>query len=161
MKEFMLAWAIAIVCVIAMIGQEDTNMHQRQMQKLKFVAEEAAAAGAQYYVKEEYAKGNYVFNKAEGTKAAEYYIKKNLKLDDNFNPTGNNYWTDKVTYTIEFYDDSNTKFPYLYNHSSGMLTKVLTSPSVVVCINTGKPRYRNVKNPPAAFRVAAHSLKER
>lgn len=159
MKELILAWALTIVCIMGLNIQGDTNMHQRQMAKLKFVCEEAAAGGAQFKDNVQYSQGNYVFNRIESKKAAEYYIKKNLNLDDSFNPIGNNYWTDKITYTIEFFDNSNTTFPYLYIHPSGAMVQVITEPTIVITINAGKPRYRNIKNVPMAFRVAAHSWK--
>jgi hypothetical protein len=159
MQELLISWALVIVCMTGIFGQEDINAHQRQLGKLKFVCEESAAGAAQFRVESQYSIGKYVFNQAESIKAAEYYIKKDLNLDNNFNPIGNNYWTDKITYTIEFFDDSNTAFPYLYKHPSGAMTQVLASPTIVITIYAGKPRYRNIKNVPNSFRIAAHAWK--
>lgn len=161
MKHFIVGWAIVLLCLNAMIYRQDSHMFQRQLIKLKFVCEEAAAAGAQYYVKTEYKNGYFVFNKEEGTKAAEYIIKTQLKLNNELMPLVDSYWRDKVTYTITFYDDSNIVYPYLYTHSSGALAHVVTSPTVIVSINAGKARYRQMISPPTAIRVAAHAWKGR
>lgn len=162
MKQFLVGWAIVILCSNGFIFRQDYHMHQRQLNRLKFVCEEAAAAAAQYQNFDEYKNGKFVFNREEGIKAAEYIIKSNLKLDDNFMPGQNNYWQSKVTYKIEFYDEGNVNFSTqrpLYQHSSGMLTQVITSPTIVVSIEAGKPRYRQGIQVNNAFRIAAHGWK--
>lgn len=157
MKAFIVGWAIVILGMNWLVYKQDSDMHQEQMMRLKNVCQESAAAAAQYYIKEDYKNGKYVFNRTEGIKAAEDVIKYNLKLDNNFNPLPNTYWRDKVTYTITFLDDSNTNYPYLYTDPSGMLTHTITTPTVVVSINAGRTRYRQLSVQPDAFRVSAHS----
>lgn len=141
--------------------QDEYNRAERHLIQLKYIAEEAAAAAAQYHDSVEYSKGKKVFNRVEAIKAAEYVIKKDLNLDNNYIPMEGSYWTDKVTYTIDFFDDSNTIYPYLYSHSSGMFTLAIGDPTVVITINVGKPRYFIATPPNNMFRTAAHEWKER
>jgi hypothetical protein len=159
MKQFIVGLAIAILCTMSLCYTQDRNMHLRQLSKLKFVAEESAAAAAQYFDKVEYSEGRYVFNQVEGIKAAEYVMKYNLNLNDDFTPKSESYWTDKITYKIKFYDDLNTIYPFLY--SDGGIALTIGSPTVIVEINAGKTRYRLMSSPPIAVRTAAHEWKSR
>ncbi|MFE5324644.1 hypothetical protein ACFQ88_38990 [Paenibacillus sp. NPDC056579] len=160
MKVFILSIVLVLLATIMMVNSQDHNTAQRYLYDLKFVAEEAAAAAAQYYVKNQYAQGRYQFDQDKGIVAAEYVIKKNLKLDDQFVPLSNSYWQEKITYSIEFFDDLNTTYPYLYQHTSGDFTLAIGDPTVVVTINAGKARYR-VLTAPSLYRTAAHTFKER
>ena len=161
MKQFIIAWALLILFAISMIFYEDNNINQEQLYKVKYVAEEAAAASAQFVDEAAFSEGKLIFNKDEGTKAAEYYIKKNLNLDNNFIPLSNSYWSSKVNYSITYFDSTNTVFPVLYQDPSGLLTKTIASPTVVVRIDPGKGRYRKFSNPIDIPRVAAHAWVER
>lgn len=163
MKVFIVAWAIVILYMSGLVFSEDNYNHERELIKLKYVSEEAAAAAAQYQDASYYKDGKFVFNETEGDKAAAYIIQQDLKLDNNFNPTSSSYWKQKVTYTVQYFDDSNTKYPYLYTDPKGVLNHVITSPTVVVSIDAGKARYRLISNEniPEAYRVAAHSWKDR
>lgn len=172
MKHFMVGCAIVFFSIFIQIYKQDSNLHQEKLFQLKFVSEEAAAAGNQFLDGEQYKEGKVVYNDKESIKAAEYFIKKNLKLNADFTPKSNSYWTEKITYKLELIDDlkikrtyengvlvkqENIVFPYLYDD---LITKALSSPTVIVTVNTGKPRYRENNDPPIAIRQAAHSWKE-
>lgn len=161
MMKFLIGVLLIFISAWFTAYQDQYNRYERYMLKAKFDAEEVAAAAAQYFMPIEYSEGKYVFNQQEGIKAAEYILKKRLELDNAFKPSLNTYWTDTITYKIEFFDDSNTIYPYLYTHESSYFTEVITNPTVVVTINLGKPRFSTISNPTEVFRTAAHTFRER
>lgn len=163
MKVFLIWMCLLVVDFMFLDFQDQYNRAERQSIRLKYIAEEAAAAAAQFYDYQEYALGRKVFNQAEGIRAAEAVIKNNLFLDNDFMPAENSYWTEQITYTIEFFDDSNTTYPYLYEHASSYFTLAIGDPTVIVTINAGKPRFPVyiTSNPPDIFRTAAHEWKQR
>lgn len=163
MKPFITGMAMFLLSMVFTVYQHDYNLHQEQIYNLKFAAEESAAAAAQYLFDDGYSEGMLVFNQLEGEKAARYILQEQLKLDDNLVPRENSYWQEQIQYTIEFLDDSNTVFPYLYEHSTASLVLTLTEPTVIIAVNTGKPRYRIFSSLylPSSIRVAAYELKER
>jgi hypothetical protein len=156
MKVFIIWMMLLIPDFMFLVYEDQYNRAERHMIQLKYIAEEAAAAAAQYHSKVEYSNGKMVFNQAEAIKATEFVIKTDLNLDNNFVPMAGSYWTDKVTYTINFYDDSNTTYPYLYTHNSSLFTLAIGDPTIIITINVGKPRYSIVTPPANLFRTAAH-----
>ncbi len=161
MKSFIIGMALFYVSMIFTIFQQDYNMHQEKLYELKFVAEESAAAASQYLQEQPYAEGKIVFNQIEGIKATEYIIKNQLRLDDNMMPKSNSYWQEQVSYTIHFYDDATTSFPYTYSTNDGTFVLVMTEPMVLISINAGKPRYRLYNHVPDAIRIAGHGWSDR
>lgn len=160
MKWFMVGGVMFVLCTMFMVFQDEHNRAIRYLEKGKFDAEEVAAAAAQYVVPAEYAKGNIVFNRSEAIRAAEFILKSRLRLDTNFVPI-QTYWTDRIDYDIEFFDESNTAFPYLYEHDTSYFSLLLTGPTVIVTIHFGKARYSLYDPGGALFRTAAHEWKER
>jgi len=163
MKVFIIGLAVVIVCTYFIVFQQDYNLNQLENMEVKFVAEEAAAAAAQYYDKLSFSNGIYKLNPIEGTKAAEYIIKKDLKLNDDFTPIADTYWTDRITYTIEYFDDTNTTYPLEYNNASISYTDTVVAPTVIVTINCGRAKYRvpYIINTQQNIRAAAHEFKPR
>jgi len=157
MKPFIIGLATFFLCLIGLVWHQDDILFQHQIHRLKWVAEEAAAAAAQYYDYEEYSQGRKIFNRVEGQKAAEYIIKDMLKLDEFFNPGPYSYWTDTISYEIFFYDDADLATgPIIYTDSDNFFTLAIGEPTVIVKINAGHGRYRTLPNPPIAIRTAAH-----
>ena len=116
-----------------------------------------AAAAAQYFSRESFADGYFVFNQKEGNKAARYTLMKHMNLAEDLSPKQPSYWinTDRIKYELTYIDYSNyrsylksplkddTAFPneYTFTHMGETFTRVLFGPSVIVTINTGKPNY--------------------
>lgn len=144
MKIIIFAIIAIFIFMPIVVYQQEFSMNQLMLRDAKFVAEEAAAGAAQYIVRTEYAEGRYIFNQTEGKKAAEYIIKQNLNLNDDFTPKTGSYWTEKITYTIEFIDDT-TLIPaggaQLYTNAPYGFTQTMTAPTVVVTLNCGRARY--------------------
>lgn len=165
MKWFLIGGAVFMICLTFMLFQNDHDRHYLESRHVKFTAQEAAAAAAQYFDKEEYAEGRYVFNQVEGNLAAEYIIKHDLEIDNNFNPLPGSYWREKVTYTIEYFDDSTITniggYPFLYTHSTTDFTLAVSHPTVIVTIYAGKTRYTILSNAnqPKVYRTGAHEWK--
>ena len=159
MKDFILTLALVIIGTNFLVFNQDNNMYQQQMLRLKYVCENASDAGAQYIDEEQYKNGKFVFNQVEASKAIKDVIITDLKLDNNFIPLSNTYLKDKVTYSISFYDDSNSDFTnnITYKDPEGLLTHKIKSPTVVVSINAGRARYRIISNSPYIIRTSAHS----
>lgn len=167
MKWFIIGGAIIVICAWFMLFQNDNDRHLLESEHVKFTAQEAAAAAAQYFMADDFAEGWYVFNEAEGKLAAEYVIKSNLELDDNFEPSTSSYWSEKVTYTIEFFDDNSiantgscTGYPCLYTHDTTDFSLAITVPTVIVTIYAGESRYVVLDNPPTVYRTGAHEWKD-
>ncbi len=142
MRDMLFGIAFLLVYTISTVFQQDYNLNQRQLEKVKFVCEEASASASLYHSKTEYAEGREVFDQAEGKKALEDQIKTLLYLDSSFIPTASSYWRDKANYKVYFFDDSNTTYPYVFVDPDTGYTRTITDPTVVVTINTGRPRYR-------------------
>ncbi|OAH58660.1 hypothetical protein AWH48_16820 [Domibacillus aminovorans] len=165
MKEFIIGIAMVLVFTIFTIYQQDSNIHREQMQALKSITQEAAAAAAQHYVSDEYGDGNYSFNEEEGRKAAEAIIRSSLKLDAELRPTSKSYWhkVSKVTYDITFLDHNDfTAFPqnYQYIHPSGSMDFILYGPSVIVTISTGKANYTSIPINSDSYQTGIHTFDE-
>lgn len=161
MKSLIIGIAIFFISMTFTVFQQDYNLHQQHLYNLKFTAQEASAAAAQYIVNDYYKEGMLVFNQSEGTKAAEYIIQKQLKVDENLLPLAGSYWRNQVNYQLEFFDDSNSTFPFLYTHYTNSFTLTIREPTVIVTIDAGKPRYRIFTDLPNSIRVAAHEWKGR
>jgi hypothetical protein len=142
MKPFIIGIATILLSIMVMVFNQDYRINKRHSNDLKNVADEAAVSGALFTNLDDFKEGRIVFDRTEGIKALEYKIKKSLYLDDNFNPLDESYWTEKVTYNVYFFDDSNTTYPYQFVDSSTDYTFRVTQPTVIVTINAGKGRYR-------------------
>ncbi|PLT43519.1 hypothetical protein B8V81_5059 [Paenibacillus pasadenensis] len=150
------------------VFQADFDMHELQTEQVKFTAQEAAAAAAQYMDPEAYADGRFVFNREEGIQAAEALIRQNLKLDPDFMPLRNSYASEQVTYTIEFFDDDSVNqapclsgYPCLYVQHISQYTLAITHPTVIVSIDAGEAQY-SLRLPgmdTTVYRTGAHEWK--
>jgi hypothetical protein len=141
MKIFVFACVMIVLSTFLMIFQFEYNNHARHMEKLKYVAEEAAAAATQYYDLPQYSEGKIIFNQSEGTKAADYVIKRNLKLSSSLQPTVSTYWKGPISYKIEFFDDSTGYPATFYTSDDTGESFILNEPSAVVTISAGEARY--------------------
>ncbi|MGD9679239.1 MAG: hypothetical protein AB7V16_12935 [Vulcanibacillus sp.] len=142
MKSLIVGVALILLYTIFIIYQDDSNTYQRELERLKQVADECASSGALYFYENQYSEGYKVINQTETINAIEYILKYNLKLDDNFNPLSISYWKEHITYNAYFFDDSNTSFPFLYTDPYTGGQKLITEPSVVVIINAGYGDFR-------------------
>jgi len=161
MKPLIFALAITILFVGFTIYQQDHNRYIRELENLKYVADECSASGVLYFIETEYSEGRMIFNQPESKKVIEYILKHALHLDDYFYPQ-DAYWTDRIEYEAYFFDESNISFPYLYTDSETAFTKAIFYPTVVVKINAGRPRYRLSFLPAQdVIRISAYEHKER
>lgn len=161
MKILLWTFAIVLIMTFVVVYQDDYNQLYRENINLKFYSQEAAAAAAQYFVVEEYSEGRMVFNREEAVRAAEYVLQQNLKLNEDFVPLHNSYWKEAVHYDIEFFDEGNTFFPYLYEHPSEYFILLMTAPTVVVTVDAGRPAFRLFEDIPRMLRVGAHTWQQR
>ncbi|GKX28706.1 hypothetical protein SH1V18_11860 [Vallitalea longa] len=142
MKPFLFTLAMLILFAIFLTYQTDNNTYIRQLEKLKYVADECSGAAGLLYDEEAYSEGITVYNQEEGKKIIKYLIKENLELEDEHSPSESSYWKDEVQYEIIFFDNSNTSFPYYYTDSQERFTKLIAEPTIIVEINTGEPPFR-------------------
>ncbi len=183
MGYYLLIAMTVMLNVFALINTQDYNAHQRHLFELKYVAGEMAAAAAQYYDFEEYSLGNKKFLRDGGTgypedglKSAHYILERQLPVrmesqpgawvQDNVYegsvlPIRGGYAQERVNYRIEFID-SNIPFLYEYLYEGRVLfTQVIAHPTVVVKINTGRPRYRVLDIYPDSQRISFHEWRGR
>lgn len=159
MKTLLLGMATILICSYFQVFQFDYNMHQLHLNELKIYTEAAAAAAAQYKDNEEYSHGVFKFNRTEGIKAAEYILKKTLNLNEDFSQKSGNYWVNTVSYTIQFFDDTNTEYNnYTYTDSQSGFSSLITAPTVIISVNCGRARYRlpYISLIPESRRITAH-----
>lgn len=156
MKSYIIGVSLFIVFAIFTTFQVDYNKHQEQRHLLKYFAEEAAAAAAQFTISTYYKDGYLVFNQSEGDLAARRVLKENMSLDENFLPFNNNYWMEQIDYMVYYCDDLNTDYPYKFNEQNIGFEILIKEPTVVVIINAGKAKYSLMKNIPDIVAVAAH-----
>lgn len=142
MKGYIIGSFVLVIMLFSNVFQSDHNNRLLAEEYVKETANTAANAAALYYEADEYGKGKIVYNQAEGDKAVQHVVRSFLKLDDGLNPLDDSYCTEQVVITTQYFDDSNTVFPYMYNDTEIGFSRLIVDPQVVVKINIGKPRYR-------------------
>lgn len=161
MKSYIIGLALFILFMAFTIFQADYNRHQEQIQELKYIAEEVAAAAAQYIILNKYREGYLVFNQTAGDLAAFRMVQRNMELDTNLKPSLYSDWQGPITYNVDYYDDLNADYPHelLVAELGQVLT--ITAPTVVVTINGGRANYRFYQDPPDIIALAAHEWRGR
>jgi len=148
--------ATLIINLTFLVHNTDYQVHAQQLIRLEYSIEEAVAASTLYEEQEEFAEGRKIFNYPEGIKAANHILIEKQRFDAStleatwdyatrtyaasIKPLPNSYWQDTVHYSIEFFDDSNATYPFLYN--KGNLAVAIGDPTAVINIGAGKPNYR-------------------
>lgn len=157
---------------------QDYRQTQRNSYWLKYACEELSATAATFYDKEQYSEGYTVFDTEQGIRAIKDQITNLLSVNGNGNPIPESYWTDTLHYMVYFYDDlqimnvytdgefsSSKSFSYPFSHIDWWTdyNTVITSPTVVITINAGAPRFRLklFGNLPNIIRSASHIWKNR
>lgn len=156
MKSYIIGISLFVLFAIFTIFQVDYNKHQEQLYLLKYIAEEAAAAAAQFTVVEHYKDGYLVFNQEAGDLAARRVLKESMNLNNSLLPINNYYWVEQVEYTVYYFDDFNTNYPYHFNSQEINFEIIVSAPTVIVIINAGQPEYSLTKSVPDLIAVAAH-----
>ena len=163
MKPLFITVSTVLLCVFVMVAVQDMKQNEIQNYKLRYVTEELSVTGTLFFDRYEYSQGRKVFNQVESLEAMEHQIKDLLRLDDDLNPFNDSYWTERVSYEVYFFDDSNTVYPYLFTDDDTLFTFVVTQPACIVTVNAGKGRYRipMFQNSGDNIRSAAHEWKSR
>lgn len=141
MKTFIVALALVLMFNIFTVYQIDMDTYRRQLERLKFIAEECADSSALYYDQVAFSNGKIIYNKTEGNEAIKYLLKANLKLDDTMTPTSG-YWRDKIVYDVYYLDETTVTFPYEFVDPRTGYTRIVFEPTVVVTIEAGRGRMR-------------------
>ena len=157
MKELIVGLGMSIILLLSLLTISQLDQYKEQRVKLKGISEEVAASAAQYFSRDSFADGYFVFNQEEGNKAASYTLKNHLNLKNDYSPNTPNYWinTDVIKYEVTYIDYSNyrgyltnplsyaTAFPneYTFTQLGETFTTILFGPSTIVSINAGKPNY--------------------
>lgn len=157
MKPLILSVAITIIFTMFIVYQQDHDMLIYHQEELKNIADDCANSASLFYDIDNYSNGLKVFNSKEGKKVIEYMLISNLSLTQNLNPTQDSYWREQIDYNVDFYDDENTVFPYLYKSQWTGYERLLKEPTVIVEIDGGKGRYRlGFINPRTVVRSSAY-----
>lgn len=157
MKPLLVGLALIILYSMFIVYQQDNNVFIRQLENLKYVADEAAASGALFFDEAEYSEGRKVYNRTEGNKAIAYMIKNLLRLDNTFTPMADSYWIDTINYDVYYFDDSKImskysngvlvqeepfEYGFMFEETKANYIKYIDSPTIIVTINAGKPKFR-------------------
>lgn len=163
MKAFIVGAATLILSLFCYSFNNDFNLNKHANNELRFVCEEASAAGTLFLDEGEFSIGKIVFNQQESLKAIKAVIAYMLKLDENMNPTHESYWHEHIQYKVYFHDDSNTTYPYLFSDPDTGFIYLVKNPTIIVTINAGKARYslQFLKNGSDNIRSAAHTWEGR
>ena len=173
MKIFITALAVIVLYSFTITFTQDYRQAQRNSYRVKYACEELSASAATFYDREQYSEGYTVFDTDQGIKAIEDQITDLLSVDRNGNPISDSYWTDTLHYMVYFYYDSldmkvytdgvltsTNSFSYPYSHKNQWTNydAIITSPTVVVTINSGVGRFRLklLGNLPDVIRSASH-----
>lgn len=141
MKPLLIGLSVIILYITFTPYQQDNNEYMRQLENLKYVADECAASSS-LYLDESISDSNIVFNRTEGKKAIEKILQDSLKLDNGLNPLDGSYWQEKIKYDVYYIDDGNTTFPYMFIDKRTGYKKLISEPTVIITIDGGKPRFR-------------------
>ena len=157
MKSLLTGISTILLYAIILIVSFDSKMYLQQTDELKFITQELSATGALFLDYENYAEGDIIFKDKEGIKAINDQMKAFMKLDDENKPKENSYWQDIPQYTVYFYDDSgkcrvykngvfdrqfNFSYPHLHRDDDYDFKQTISSATVIVNINAGRPRLR-------------------
>lgn len=140
MKSFLIGLGIILLYIIFLPYEQDNNTYIRQLENLKYVADECSAS-ASLYLDNSIKNGDIIYNKTQGKMAIENTLKNNLKLDDNLYPMKGSYWNDTIKYDVYYIDDTYT-FPYEFKDKRTSYIKLITEPTVIVTIDAGRPTFR-------------------
>lgn len=152
MKAFIVTIGTLILMVNVWYFTTCLNTYNRQNDKLRWVASEAAAAGALYTDKEEESTGQIIFLDEQTLGAAETVIEKNLHLSSALAPTEDAYWQGPIEVTVYILDDSSCRvyrngtlistfaftYPYLLSVSGTSFSHAIAHPAVCVSIDVGQ-----------------------
>lgn len=163
MKALIVGAASLILALFCYSFNNDFAVNRQANTNLRVVCEEASVAGTLFIEQTQFSNGKIVFNKDESNKAIEAIISSMLKLDGNFNTTGESYWQDKICHKVYFHDDSNTVYPHLFTDPDTGFIHLVKAPTIIVTINAGKGRYalEFLQNGPDNIRSAAHTWEGR
>lgn len=163
MKPFITGIALFILLIFMVVFQSDNLNCRLETENLKYCCDEAANSAALIcYTDSEirslnYLNGEKIFNELEAIKTIEYIIQNYLKTDAELIPLNTSYWTEKINYTVYFFDDdlkcsvytNGTKvdefeftYPYLFKDKDLQYLKSVGKANVIVTINAGHGRYR-------------------
>ena len=178
MKIFITALAVIVLYTFTITFTQDYRQAQRNSYRLKYACEELSASAATFYDTEQYSEGYTVFDTDQGIKVIEDQITALLSVDGNGNPLSNSYWIGTLHHMVYFYDDSlimrvytdgeftsskSFSYPYFHKDQWTNYNAIITSPTVVVTINTGVGRFRLklFGNLPDVIRSASHVWEDR
>ena len=157
MKPLLVGVALIIIIMIMLVFQVDNYNYRLESIFLKYCSDEASNSASLFYDESNYKDGYKVFNEKEGIKSIENVIKNYLKTDNLLIPLKNSYWSDKIQYTVYFFNDNltcniykngiwsktfNFSYPYMYVDEELKYNKSISKACVIVTINAGKTRYR-------------------
>jgi hypothetical protein len=144
---------IGTLILAATIWVLTTTMYQynEQSDKMRWVADQAAAAGALYLDEAAAQEGMNAFVDAESLQAIKNVVCSNLHLDNNANPDTGAYVQRHVVVTAYLLDDQNCRvyrdgvlidsynfsYPYLLTVADTGYSHAVGHPSVVVTIDAG------------------------
>ena len=177
MKIFTTTLAVIVLYTFTITFTQDYRQAQRNSYRVKYACEELSATAATFYDREKYSEGYTVFETEQSLDAIKDQVTHLLSVDQNGSPIDNSYWLDKLDYMVYFYDDSLNmevyrdrefisskpfSYPYLHEDLWTEYNTIITSPTVVVTINAGNPRFRfNLfSDKPDIIRSASHIWKE-
>lgn len=175
MKILISTAAMVILWTMFSAYQIDMNQYTRELEHLKYVADECSASAALYYDNIQFSEGMKAYNQAEGNKAILSILKRNLYLYDNLTPK-KRFFSETVKYYTYYFDDSgyltsysngglqnktSFTFPYLFTEPLTGYKKLITEPIVIITVDEGKPKFRllflNINN---TIRTSAYEYLE-
>ncbi len=92
MKGIIVFFSIFILALTIVVYDTDMGAYMQKQEKIKALAEDAAAGAAMYFLEEDYGKGIFKFNRQEGQKFIDFILT-------------NKFPGEKMSYEILFDED--------------------------------------------------------
>ncbi|QSO50144.1 hypothetical protein [Alicyclobacillus mengziensis] len=151
MRFFLIAVFTVIFAVTSFTRNTDMNYDLLADRRLADALELASDGASEQVQIASVANGDIVFNQAAADSTFKTILANNLALDPStLTPLSNSMYQSGATVNVEqFFDYSNTTFPYTYDNPQYGIDVVLTGPAIVY--NVTLPVPKNFESSPSGF----------
>lgn len=159
MRQTLRTWGTISIMIIAWVLQFNIVNDYKASKYLKEEMEIALHDAGLFLVQDELAEGLITFHKDSAYLAFVQSIELNTGLI-NLSPSSTAFFQDEfIVSTYEVFDDSNTSFPYEYNHPTLDIREIFFGPTIYVIVESYAPSFLGApKN--RIKRVAAYTYRQ-
>lgn len=149
MNKLLLFILLIAFCVSLFALQADEELAMHQYFDIKHGVNRAAHAGAQALDRDKLSEGMADLDTAQARQTALYFLRENLRLDENLFPLPGSFLQGQVSVLVLDVIGADQSFPYRYEQPAYQYSVTLNRPGVVLIIGLQYPRIYNVLKPVA------------